>query len=469
MYIHSCLSDISLKSIGKLLNLRKLDISQWDLLTDDALEHLRGIFFLEELSLGWCRRISDKGIRILAEQPGRNEHIRTLSLARCQISDAGVKFLANFQMLQNLDLNGCCHINSEALGEVLTLLKGLEYLDVSYSRKILRSSWQGKIDSLKSIDLCYSAVTDTQLSRFTSLPSLQEINFDGCSVSDWSLAHLADNNVVPNLTSLNLADCDVTDLGMVHLTKFKNLKHLSLFYCNVSNYGLRYLSRMPSLETLNLDSRDISDDGLYHLRKLKLKSLDIFSGRITDIGCLHLARIKSLESLELCGGNVGDLGCAQLATCLKNLTSLNLSHNELISNGGASALAALTNLKALNLSYTRVNSEALHFFRGLRQLQSLAMYGCLGVPSSDRAIQTLQCDLPNLKCLRVNGSLDDDGKFDVTSRRSSLFSSSDDTDGDDTSSGDESANENLLRYANDYDDTDDNGLINQNEEVTRSL
>jgi len=304
-----CLSDISLRSIGSLLNLRKLDLSQCDLLTDDGLQYLRNVTFLEELSLGWCRRISDKGIDILVEQQGRDEILRTLCLARCQITDVGIKQLSRLVALQSLDLNGCADITSVALGNTLSALKDLESLDVSYCPGIMRSSWQGKINSLRTLDLCYATVRDVNLSRLTHLPSLEEINFDACPVGDWSIAHLADNNVVPNLLSLNLADSEITDLGMVHIPKFKKLKHLSLFYCNISNRGLRHLSSMTSLEILNLDSRDISDDGLYHLRKLSnLRCLDIFSGRITDIGCVHIGKIKSLESLELCGGNIGDLG-----------------------------------------------------------------------------------------------------------------------------------------------------------------
>lgn len=440
-----CLTDISLRSIGRMVSLRKLDLSQCDLLSDEGLSNLSNLLFIEELSLGWCRRISDNGIKILAQQPGRSDHLRTLNLARCNITDSGVEYLSNFQALRNLVLNGCDKIKSASLGNALSSLQNLETLDVSYCHNILNASWQGKINSLRSLDLCYAAVTDTHLSRFTSLQSLEEINFDSCPVGDWSISHLAGNNVVPNLVSLNLADCDLSDFGMVHIPKFKLLKHLSLFYCNISNHGLRHLSTMINLETLNLDSRDISDDGMYHLRNLKLKSLDIFSARITDIGCIHLKRIKSLESLEICGGNVGDLGCAQLASSLKNLTSLNLGHNELITNLGASSLTALANLKALNLSYTRVNAGALGHLRSLQQLQSLAMYGCEGVPDSDRN-NTLQYDLPNLKCLRVNGCPKGEGTIGSPSGSSEL--SFDNTGENDMSSGEESEGENFLIYSN---------------------
>lgn len=271
-----------------------------------------------------------------------------------------------------------------------------------------RAGWQGRINSLKSLDLCYSGARDSHLAKLTDLPALEELNLDSCPVGDWAISHLADNTVVPNLTSLDLADTDLTDFGMVHLAKFKKLRRLSLFYCNITNGGLRHLAQLTSLEVLNLDSREIGDDGLWHLCGLKkLKSLDIFSGRITDSGCAHLAKIKSLESLELCGGGIGDLGCTMLAT-IDNLTSLNLSQNERITNRGAAALAALTNLKALNLGNTRVNSSALIHFSDLIKLQSLALYGCRGMDDS-HGIDRLQNGLPRLKCIRLNNGPDDDG------------------------------------------------------------
>ncbi|KAG7360712.1 leucine rich repeat LRR-containing protein [Nitzschia inconspicua] len=406
-----CLTDRSMVAIASLIHLKKLGLSQCDLITDEGLHNLRHLEEIEELSLGWCRSISDAGVRALCSQPGRTEHLRMLSLARIGISDDGVGYLAKLKALEELDLNGCTNIGSSSLGNVLCHLPKLSGLDVSYCPGILRSSWQGKVDSLKRLELCYSGVRDSHLSRLTDMPLLEEINLDSCPISDWSIGHLADNSVVPNLISLDLADTDLSDLGMVHIAKFKKLKKLSLFYCNLTNSSLRHLSKLTELEVLNLDSREISDAGLFHLVGLgKLKSLDIFSGRITDTGCHHIAQIKTLESLELCGGGITDAGCATLAT-LENLTSLNLSQNDRITNRGAAALAALIKLKVLNLSNTRVNSEAMIHFSDLRNLQSLAIYGCRGMdtPGGSVVLDMLQSGLPNLKCVRLNNVPDDEG------------------------------------------------------------
>lgn len=402
-----CLTDRSLEALSGLFGLRKLDLSQCDLITDDGLEYLESLHVIEELSLGWCRSITDTGLDVLTLQPGRPEVLKIIRLARILITDGGVEFLSRLLALEELDLNGCSKIGSVYLGRMLEKLPNLQTLDVSYCPGILRTSWQGKIPALRSIDLCYSGVNDGHLSKLLNLPNLEAINLDSCVMGDWAIAHLADNNVVPNLKSLDLADTELTDLGMIHLAKFQQLTRLSLFYCNISNGGLKHIAELTLLEELNLDSRDISDAGLFHLRKLqKLRCLDVFSGRITDSGCAHISRMESLESLELCGGGIGDLGCTLLAGCTL-LTSLNLSQNERITNRGASALSVLTSLRALNLSNcSRVDASGN--LRLPKSLQSLSMYGCRGIEDGN-GMSLLQTDLPSLKCLRLNQESNEDG------------------------------------------------------------
>jgi F-box/leucine-rich repeat protein 14 len=224
-----------------------------------------------------------------------------LHLARCSITDDGLVHLSKLEKLEELDLNGCSKLSGLALSSALENLECLSSLNVCYCPGILRSSWQGKINALKSLELNYSAVRDSHLSRLKHLPKLEELTLDSCLITNWSISHLADNNVVPNLKTLDLADTDISDHAMEKIAQFEHLESLSLFYCNITNAGLRHLSSMNKLEVLNLDSREISDDGLRYLRHLPLKSLDLFSGRVTELGyvlailsCLFIPVYSSL-------------------------------------------------------------------------------------------------------------------------------------------------------------------------------
>lgn len=132
-----CLTDRSLAALSDLYILRKLDLSSCDLITDKGLEQLEHLEALEELSLGWCRLITDHGIKTLTNQPHRGRCLRILRLARCTLTDEGVRHLALLSALEELDLNGCNTIGSNALGNTLQRMPNLGVLDVSYCPGIM--------------------------------------------------------------------------------------------------------------------------------------------------------------------------------------------------------------------------------------------------------------------------------------------------------------------------------------------
>ena len=132
-----CLTDSALQALADLYNLRKLDLSQCDLISDQGLAHLENLQVLEELSLGWCRSISDEGVKLLAEQTGKARHLRTLRLARCNLTDQCLPYLSRLQALEELDLNGCHLLSSMATGKALAQLTHLSVLDISYCPSIL--------------------------------------------------------------------------------------------------------------------------------------------------------------------------------------------------------------------------------------------------------------------------------------------------------------------------------------------
>lgn len=132
-----CLTDRSLAAIGNLTRIRKLDLSQCDLMTDTGLQELKNSENIEEISLGWCRSITDNGVGLFANQRGRHEKMRILSLARIPITDTGINHLGSLSSLEELDLKGCSNIGSSSLGNTLAKLTKLERLDVSYCPGIL--------------------------------------------------------------------------------------------------------------------------------------------------------------------------------------------------------------------------------------------------------------------------------------------------------------------------------------------
>jgi len=125
-------------------------------------------------------------------------------------------------------------------------------------------------------------------------------------------------------------------------------------------------------------------------------------------------------------------------------------------------LAALSNLKALNLSNTRVTSASLRFLGGLLKLQSLALYGCHGIDDTD-SLNTLQSELPSLKCLRLNRKVQDDGDA-----MSTTSNGGEDEDLDDDDSGEDYDFDND-DSSDDDDDNEDGSFIDVSDEENNAM
>lgn len=132
-----CITDQSLTSLASLSNLEVLGLSMCDLLTDYGMRELIHLEVLAELDLGWCRQLSDQGLDTITCQPGRSEHLRSLTLARCDVTDEGIVFLSRLKVLEEVNLSGCSSLSSSVLGSVLKDLSRLAKLDVSYCPGIM--------------------------------------------------------------------------------------------------------------------------------------------------------------------------------------------------------------------------------------------------------------------------------------------------------------------------------------------
>jgi Leucine Rich repeat len=133
-----CLTDRSFIAISTMFNLLRLDVNQCDQLTDDSLAQLKDLKDLSYLNIGWCRKITDKGLDSFTLQGGRRDKLVELILARCiAISNSGVEHLSRLSSLKRLDINGCNNISSAGLGKSLQHLRKLSVLNASYIPGVL--------------------------------------------------------------------------------------------------------------------------------------------------------------------------------------------------------------------------------------------------------------------------------------------------------------------------------------------
>jgi hypothetical protein len=170
---NSDITDAELKSIIRdFPNIHAIDASNCVALTDDGLQHLKGLANLFHLDLSSCCRITDAGLKHLAGLV----NLSYLDLSWCQkITNAGLEHLAGLVNLSYLDLRWCDKITSDGLQSFAGLLK-LSDLDLSYCLQITNDGLEhlAGLVNLSHLDLllCSQITHDGMAELLKHLPNL---------------------------------------------------------------------------------------------------------------------------------------------------------------------------------------------------------------------------------------------------------------------------------------------------------
>ena len=176
------------------------------------------------------------------------------------------------------------------------------------------------LTQLKRLNLCWGLqITDEGLANLKGLRQLECLDLGLCQVSDIGLSHISG---LTRLEELNLAQTEVTDAGLKHLQGLTQLKSLDLSFTRIAGAGLAALKPLTQLRTLGLGATKVDDGALAHLESLtQLRSLDLAYTCVSDDGIAHLEPLVRLESLNLDETAVTRAGVRALASLpvLKNV------------------------------------------------------------------------------------------------------------------------------------------------------
>lgn len=153
-------------------------------ITDAGLQHLRGMVYLETLSLG-STAISDAGAKILADV----RSLRYLDLRRTRLTNESLVALAALRRLESLDLSGTQvdHIGLIHLSQFPNL-QMLALNDVPVDDGVVAALQA--ITSLTELHLRGTGITESGLAQLTALPRLEVCDVDGGRLSRRNLEAL---------------------------------------------------------------------------------------------------------------------------------------------------------------------------------------------------------------------------------------------------------------------------------------
>uniref|UniRef100_A0A2I2YL34 F-box and leucine rich repeat protein 13 n=1 Tax=Gorilla gorilla gorilla TaxID=9595 RepID=A0A2I2YL34_GORGO len=280
---------------------------------------------LQNLSLAYCRRFTDKGLQYLNLGNGCHKLIY-LDLSGCtQISVQGFRYIANSCTgIMHLTINDMPTLTDncvKALVEKCSRITSLVFtgaphisdctfraLSACKLRKIRFEGNKRVTDaSFKFIDKNYpnlshiymadcKGITDSSLRSLSPLKQLTVLNLANCQFLDGPASI--------RIRELNLSNCvRLSDASVMKLSeRCPNLNYLSLRNCeHLTAQGIGYIVNIFSLVSIDLSGTDISNEGLNVLsRHKKLKELSVSECyRITDDGIQVRSLRSSVKELRL--------------------------------------------------------------------------------------------------------------------------------------------------------------------------
>ncbi|KAM6152000.1 LOW QUALITY PROTEIN: F-box and leucine-rich repeat protein 13 [Erethizon dorsatum] len=410
-----CVLPKTLKSVSHCKNLQELNVSDCPNLTDELMRHISegrpGTLYLNLSNT----TITNRTMRL----PPRHFHnLQNLSLAYCRkFTDKGLQYLNlgnGCHKLIYLDLSGCTQISVQGFRNIANSCSGIIHLTMNDMPTLTDNCVKALVEKchrITSVVFVGSPHISDRAFDALSTCNLRKIRFEGNKrITDASFKFIHKN--YPNINHIYMADCKgITDGSLKSLSPLKQLTVLNLANCvRIGDMGLRQFLDGPSsirIRELNLSNCvHLSDISLVKLseRCLNLNYLSLRNcEHLTDLGIEYIANLFSLVSLDLSGTVISNEGLIALPRH-KKLKELSLSECWKITNAGIEAFCKSSLiLEHLDVSYCPQLSDEI--------IKVLAIY-CLGLKSlsiagcpqfTDSAIELLSAKCHYLHILDISG------------------------------------------------------------------
>ncbi|NP_001186561.1 F-box and leucine-rich repeat protein 13 isoform a [Mus musculus] len=435
----------TLKAVSHCKNLQELNVSDCQSFTDESMRHISegcpGVLYLnlsnttitnrtmrllpryfhnlQNLSLAYCRKFTDKGLQYLNLGNGCHKLIY-LDLSGCtQISVQGFRNIASSCTgIVHLTINdmptltdNCVKVLVEKCPRISSVvLIGSPHISDSAFKalsscdlKKIRFEGNKRISDacFKSIDRNYPGInhiymvdckglTDSSLKSLSLLKQLTVLNLTNCiRIGDIGLKHFFDGPASIRLRELNLTNCSLLgDSSVIRLSeRCPNLHYLNLRNCeHLTDLAIEYIASMLSLISVDLSGTLISNEGMTILsRHRKLREVSVSDCvNITDFGIRAYCKTSLLlEHLDVsyCSQLTDDI-IKTIAIFCTRITSLNIAGCPKITDAGMEILSARCHyLHILDISgCIQLTDQIIQDLQiGCKQLRILKMQFCKSI------------------------------------------------------------------------------------------
>lgn len=194
------------EKLGKLSNLRHLEISNCDSISNDQIKNLSLLVNLEHLTLENCYKINNEGLKFLNSL----NHLKSLTLTGLiDATDDGIKdYVLKLKNLKHLDLRLFGTITDEFIKCIAEQLHQLEHLNLSESDKVSEIGFSN-LAKLGLKELIFSGckqITAKEIEQMAKISTLQMLDLSRCkNIRNGDLDPLLTLN---HLEQLNLRGCE---------------------------------------------------------------------------------------------------------------------------------------------------------------------------------------------------------------------------------------------------------------------
>ncbi|CAK6434607.1 unnamed protein product [Pipistrellus nathusii] len=405
----------TLRSVSLCKNLQELNVSDCSKLTDETMKYISeccpGILYLNLSNTS----ITNRTMRLL---PRHFHNLQNLSLAYCRkFTDKGLRYLSlgnGCHKLIYLDLSGCTQISVQGFRNIANSCTGIRNLTINDMPTLTDNCLKalvGHCFHITSVVFIGSPHISDLAFHALSKCNLTKIRFEGNKrITDSCFKYI--DKQYPNISHIYMANCKgITDSSLKSLSPLKQLTVLNLANCiRIGDVGLKQFLDGPSgtkIRELNLSNCIQLGDATIQKLSERCQNLNYLSLRncenLTDNGFEFIINIYSLISLDLSGTNISNEGLLKLSRH-KKLKELSLAECYQFTDHGIQAFCRTSkNLEHLDVSYcTQLSNEfivTLSIY--CLELTFLSIAGCTEI--TDSAMEVLSAKCHYLHILDISG------------------------------------------------------------------